>query len=525
MTPVETGRFPPSTPDRGLSKAPVISSEHLEAQVPDLAFYLHRTGERVIHVSHIPVVIPTQPLSLTDTILTLTRVDDKKDIGRNGIVNTALAVGEQRNYHDLLLFENAEFGRDALLFAKKLLPQHPRLMRTTLVRLAELQGTRFDPLRDEEPGEIFHEYRGPNTPVFGSPSPYYGASDTTISYINGIIAYIRQEGRDILHDAFIGRDGRMRTMEDSLFDAAGWLTRRMNRNPQGLIEFQKTTADGIDNQVWKDSADSYFHKDGALANHDGGVSSIELQVDAYNALMGFIDLYPEHNNAFTRNRLQQIAQNVEDLWIEDERGGFFALGTDRDAEGRVQRLDILTSNTGYVLKSPLLHNDTNPNVVSKREALIQTLFGPSLFSVAGIRTLAVEELRYTPDAYHNGKVWPQDVSEIAEGLDTHGYYGLANELRRRIVADMDESRLFPENFRGNHDARPTISNRIVDVVTPEGKEKRLEQPPQPILAMAVGAAFEATESLRQVEEGSKPAFAEDPAKRKFEEKILASLPA
>jgi glycogen debranching enzyme len=44
-----------------------------------------------------------------------------------------------------------------------------------------------------------------------------------------------------------------------------------------------------------------------------------------------------------------------------------------------------------------------------------------LFSGWGIRTLGCNEVRYNPMSYHNGSVWPHDVSLIAAGFSKYGF--------------------------------------------------------------------------------------------------------
>lgn len=494
----------------------------LETQVPDLASYLRATGERVVDVRWKPIVIPSQPLSLIKTIMDLTDAGTEWEIGRHGPPRTAIAVAGN-TASELRLFEDMRHGRDSLKFARALLPKYPQVMRSTLEWLASQQGTKFDPMTEEQPGSILHEYRNPGSEeVFGAPFPYYGSIDAIAAFINGIVAYTKQEGRSFLKERVARRDGRTQTMEDALFGAVGALKRHMG-NPEGVVEFQRTNPGGIENQSWQDSPDSYFHRDGSLANHDDGIASVEVQIESLNALLGFTELYPA-DALWTNRRMGQLADYIGNLWVKDDRGGFFALGTDRNEEGRMRRLEVLKSNSGYVLNSPLLDGD-DPAITQRREDLIATLFGPSMLNASGIRTLSTDEIRFVPGAYHNGTVWPHDTNETIRGLVRQGYHGLANELRARLLGISEATGLFPESVPGDHDDRPTLNARIVDVKTPEGRKKRLEQPAQPVLAMTVGTIFEVEHALEEVQHRKQPAFATDPAKRRFEEKVLTSLSA
>ncbi len=57
---------------------------------------------------------------------------------------------------------------------------------------------------------------------------------------------------------------------------------------------------------------------------------------------------------------------------------------------------------------------------------------PDMFSGWGIRTYAAGQPGYNPISYHNGTVWPHDVSLIAAGFKRYGYHDQANELVGRM---------------------------------------------------------------------------------------------
>src|SRR5690606_26576372 len=86
------------------------------------------------------------------------------------------------------------------------------------------------------------------------------------------------------------------------------------------------------------------------------------------------------------------------------------------------------------------------------------LMGPKLFSGWGLRTLASDELRYNPMAYHNGSVWPHDTAMAALGLSRYGHPEHAVTLMHGLMcttAGMASKRM-PELFcgfaRGPHEA-------------------------------------------------------------------------
>ena len=168
-------------------------------------------------------------------------------------------------------------------------------------------------------------------------------------------------------------------MSHALEMALAWITRRLNSNPEGLLEFQSLLPNGIENQVWKDSWDAYHHADGTIANHKKGIASLEVQVTTYDALIDAAELFedildqPEHAREL-RTQAERLRQTILDTFWTDERGGYFVLGTDRDDDGNLT-IKIKTSNMG-VINSRILKG-TDPTVTHMRETTVKQLFHPS----------------------------------------------------------------------------------------------------------------------------------------------------
>ena len=79
-------------------------------------------------------------------------------------------------------------------------------------------------------------------------------------------------------------------MMESFAMAVEWLSLKLEET-DGLLEYKPSFDTSIENQVWKDSPDSYFRSDGTIANQQKGVSSIETQCIAYDALVDAAELY------------------------------------------------------------------------------------------------------------------------------------------------------------------------------------------------------------------------------------------
>ena len=85
------------------------------------------------------------------------------------------------------------FGRDSLIAALQLLPIHPEVAKGTILTMAQYQGEKVDPWRDEEPGKIMHELRcgelaNTNQVPF---NPYYGSIDSTPLFLVLIGEYVK----------------------------------------------------------------------------------------------------------------------------------------------------------------------------------------------------------------------------------------------------------------------------------------------------------------------------------------------
>jgi glycogen debranching enzyme len=466
------------------------------------------SGERLVSVTHFPSERPSDKPSSLKQLLRLTNSIDTSHIGAQGPVLAALPREEANAPEHLRLYE-AVFGRDSLRAAIDLIPSYPLLARSTIIALASMQGVTYNTAREEEPGRIIHEARDASDPIalrlsqkLGWGWPYYGSVDSTPEFIRTLTAYtqLSEENRAFLSETYIDRSGTERTIAHALESAIEWIISRQAANDEGLIEFHSPLVHGIENQVWKDSWDAYHHSDGTLANHANGIASIEVQVTTYDALIDAAELFEDildDNGRATqlRFRAAHLREAILTYFWTEDNGGYFVLGTDRDDHDNLRQLKIKTSNMGHVLNSRILKGN-EPAILYMREAVARQLATPELLAAGGIRTLARDEFRYRPGAYHNGSVWLWDTHHIAKGLRRHGYVDQANDLDDRILRVVESTRLFPEYVRGEQD---TIAlNQDVVILWDEAahRENKIEQPPQEIQAWTV-AAILATKKRRE----------------------------
>ena len=325
------------------------------------------------------------------------------------------------------------FGRDSIFTSLQALPFTSELAATTLMALAERQGTRIDDFRDEDPGRILHEMRyGELTAFEERPhSPYYGCADATPLFVVLLDEYERWTG-----DTKLVRD-----LEYAARAALNWIDEYADLQGNGYVSYQRRNQEtGLENQCWKDSWDSISYRNGDLPGFPR--ATCELQGYAYDAKIRGARLarLVWHDPAFA-DRLEKEAGDLKrrfnrDFWVAD--GEYFAVALDTDG----RQVDSLTSNNGHLLWSGIVDK-------SKARAIARHLVGPRLFSGWGVRTLAEGEARYNPIGYHVGTVWPFDNSFIAWGLRR---YGFKDEAACVVAGIMEAAEVFggrlPEAFGG-----------------------------------------------------------------------------
>jgi glycogen debranching enzyme len=219
-----------------------------------------------------------------------------------------------------------------------------------------------------------------------------------------------------------------------------WIDKYGDRDGDGWIEYGRRSETGLANQGWKDSHDSIFHADGALAR--GSIALVEVQAYAYGAWraaaviaarLGFIERAAQLDaraDAFRRRF---------DAKFFDEDLGTYVLALD----GEKRPCRVRSSNAGHVLFTGLALPERAASVAS-------SLMSGASFSGFGVRTIATTEARYNPMSYHNGSVWPHDTTLVAAGFARYGFRHEAARVFEALFAastHMDLRRL-PELFCG-----------------------------------------------------------------------------
>jgi len=305
------------------------------------------------------------------------------------------------------------FGRDSLVAARFLLPLGTEFALGTLRTLARRQGTRHDPVTEEEPGKILQEVRSEGLGEDGTmlPATYFGTVDATALFVV------------LLGEAWRwgAPKDEVRALLPCIQRCLLWLERCAG---QEFIRYVDHSGTGLTNQGWKDSHDSVQWRDGTLARAPIALS--EVQAYAYHAAVLGADLleaYRVGDPGHWRDWAQELAERFRlHFWTRDGRGRYPGIAL--DADGRL--VDSATSNMGHLLGTGLLDAEESLLVA-------QRLSDATMSSGFGVRTLTTDSPRYSGLSYHGGSVWPHDTMITALGAARDGHVDLAVTLTAGVV--------------------------------------------------------------------------------------------
>ena len=323
------------------------------------------------------------------------------------------------------------FGRDSLLTSWMALLVDPDLALGVLQTLARFQGSKVDPVTEEEPGKILHEMRfgGSTSLSLGGGHVYYGTADATPRFVM-LLGELRRWGlAPELVDSLLPHADR----------ALEWIENHGDRDGDGYVEYQRMSDRGLANQGWKDSWDGVRYQDGRIPRPPIALCEVQAYVYAAYLARAYFALEAQDMEAHQRyrNKAIELKRNFNrDFWVEEH--GWFAMGLD----DQKNHIDALSSNMGHCLWTGIVDTD-------KAGLVAEKLMSREMFSGWGIRTLSETSVGYNPMSYHCGSVWPHDNAIIAAGLMR---YGFVDEALRVIMGLLEAAEFqgyrLPELFSG-----------------------------------------------------------------------------
>jgi glycogen debranching enzyme len=531
----EVGRDEPRFPI--LHKSEVDLSEEatsrLREQLSEEDRRYLRPEEKVVAIDPMDAPTDVQMVDPDEVLRLASNSPSYAEIGEYGStvasINLNPSDGESRY--------EAEHGRDALIAAKDVLHVYPRLLESTVMSLAASQGVEDEPFVPgkpygfEKPGSIILLNKDPDDPVARKfrrlqkwRFPFYASADAPARFIHDGIYPIYLENPNFLSRGYNSRKGYVAEVKEALDLSSQWLLDRAAENPEGLIEYNNPVdgGGGMRHQGWRDSAGAMVHADGTWANSKTGVASMEIQAVSYDALTSAAQIYRDYyGNEAKAQELEEAAAAIQRTvidkgWVNDPVGGYFALGFDRDDDGRLRPLEVKTPMPD-LLKSRLLRSH-NLNIQEMTKEYIMNLLTPDVLTKWGLRSMSSHAVAFGPKRYHEGRVWTHINDAVGESMSSHGFFGIDRLLGSLTTRVCELAGCYPETIVGLNSEIPIITDRDVYVYNELYDEVYRFDPASPRWqTWAATAQIAKRERYKHI-----PEYAIDPNLRQEEARLLKS---
>ncbi len=344
---------------------------------------------------------------------------------------------------------NTLFGRDSLIFALQVLPDHPAVAADTLRTHAKLQAQSNDPALDAEPGKIVHEFwtQAPQRlvdagwPIRDGRMRYYGTADAT-SWFLVVLATAVQAGQP----------GLVSELEHAWRAAGSWLEGALARG-DGLVRYARSAGQkgGLTQQGWRDSfrPSRNPHGNGIVrldgSEPDAPLADADCQAVAVAALRALASLDPARATHWT-GLADALRARVSTAFGPDVMA----------VEPSGDPVPGAGSQLGWLLWANALTDET-------KHIVAQRLADPDVLTGFGLRTLTDQHPGFAPAAYHRGAVWPFDSWLGWGGLRAAGLHDAAERVRTGVLQALTQLGRAPELYAvtGAGEVAPiAVANRV-----------------------------------------------------------------
>ena len=299
--------------------------------------------------------------------------------------------------------------------------------------LAQLQGSKVDDWRDEQPGRMLHEaHTGPLAALGFNPRSRSYGSATTSGFYPVVLA-------ELWH--WTGDKELVGPLIEPALKALRWKDVWADMDGDTFYEYLTHSVQGTKHQGWKDSGDAIVHADGTQV--EPPIATCEEQAFVYVAKLHMSELLWWFDRKDEARRLREEAKELKKrfnqaFWVEQEQ--YFAMGLD----SKKRQITSVGSNPGHCLACGIVDD-----ALVKRTA--DRLLAEDMFTGWGVRTLSASHPAFNPFSYHRGTVWPVEHGSFAIGFLRYGLHEHVETVARGMfeAASLFDFHRLPEVFSGH----------------------------------------------------------------------------